>query len=65
MYNEYTRYILSQHKNVVQVYGRARTDKNAQVLLIARAALGDLKSYYAMLIEKHKHDEEDDFVYLN
>jgi len=51
--NEYSRLMICQHPNVVQVYLMVRTDKGNMVILLALAQ-SDLESFYDGVIKEHK-----------
>jgi len=51
--NEYSRLMICQHPNVVQVYLMVRTDKGNMVILLALGE-SDLVSFYDGVIQQHK-----------
>jgi len=51
--NEYSKLMICQHPNVVQVYLMVRTDKGNMVILLALAQ-SDLVSFYDGVIQQHK-----------
>jgi len=51
--NEYSRLMICQHPNVVQVYLMVRTDKGNMVILLALAQ-SDLVSFYDGVIQEHE-----------